>query len=405
MKTLLEVALAYARKGLPVFPCKLDKSPLTPNGFKNATTGAKQIRAWWTQWPGASIGARMGTASGWLAIDVDPKTGGDKSFQILVEDNGGLPETLHSWTGGGGDHYFFQVRGRSFASSVGILAPGIDVRAEDAYVILPPSPHPSGRFYAWASLEKTRIADLPLWLERKLMERRNGNPPPQQGVPVKIPAGMRDNWLTSQAGSYARRGDSIEIIFEKLKIDYTQRCEQEPPKTEKDFKRIAKSVWGKEQRRRATEPSAGPPKADIPPSPFPAPAPIADPEVERLPVTEMSNAVRLVVKHGVDLRYAYRRGVWCAWRGEVWNVDDCGEVMRRMADIVRDIYLEAANEADEDLRKRLAGWAKKSESLLVQKHSVELASCLVDVEVYEFGSVFDTDSHLVNLPNATIELS
>src|SRR5262249_13355365 len=44
----LDAALEYARKGLPVFPCSpLDKKPLTPHGFKDATTDEAQIRAWW----------------------------------------------------------------------------------------------------------------------------------------------------------------------------------------------------------------------------------------------------------------------------------------------------------------------------------------------------------------------
>jgi Bifunctional DNA primase/polymerase, N-terminal len=40
-------ALEYARRGIPVFPCKrADKSPLTKNGFKDATCDEQQIREW-----------------------------------------------------------------------------------------------------------------------------------------------------------------------------------------------------------------------------------------------------------------------------------------------------------------------------------------------------------------------
>jgi putative DNA primase/helicase len=395
---LLEAALAYAKKGLPVFPCKLDKSPLTPNGFKNATQDANQIREWWTQWPDASIGVRMGTASGWLAIDVDPKNGGDKAFQILLEENGGIPETLHSWTGGGGDHYFFQVRGTSFQSSVGILTRGVDVRAEDSYVIFPPSRHPSGKLYAWASLEKTKISDLPAWLEKKLLERRNGNAPPQ-GFPDKIPTGMRDNWLTSQAGSYARRGDSVEIIFEKLKIDYAQRCEQEPVKTENDFKRIAKSVWTKEQRRRAKEPQppTSPPKADIP---------RAEPTREddapgRLPITHIANAERLVEQYGEEIRWCEDREVWCAWRGKYWCVNDEVGLSRRMQKVARGIYREAADSPDKDLREPLWKWAKQSESHSGQSGSIDEARAFVAVR---FSEAFDTHPCFLNSRNGTQEL-
>jgi hypothetical protein len=417
---LLEFALTYAQKGRPVFPCKITKEPRVQNGFKSATTDPAQIRVWWGKWPDASIGVPMGTETGWVALDVDPRHGGDKSLAIMMEQHGPLPATLHSHTGGGGDHFFFNTRGLMIAT--GELAPGLEIRAEGAYAIFPPSQHPSGNRYSWANEGKTEISDLPLWLEQLLKDRKPLSANNGDAETKKIPKGQRNPWLFRRACGYRNKGDDNATILAKLKID-NERCDPPYPgyKLRDIADRVAKRYAPSEEPATGDAQEVnGPPPANIPRSPFATPAlaplPPEDPPPQtepqeperipgRLPITEMSNAERLIRKHGEHLRYAYERRVWCAWRENIWYVDDGGEVMRYMDKIAREIYFEAANESDEDLRKLLSGWAKRSESLPVQKHSVELASHFRDVEVYEFGAVFDTDSHLFNLPNGTIELS
>jgi|SRR5262245_34177450 len=108
----LDAALEYARKGLPVFPCSpLDKKPLTPHGFKDATTDAAQIHAWWGKWPNAMIAAPTGPASGVWALDpdVDPvkQLDGIAALNQLVAQHGPLPQTPTSITPRGGKHLFF----------------------------------------------------------------------------------------------------------------------------------------------------------------------------------------------------------------------------------------------------------------------------------------------------------
>jgi hypothetical protein len=66
-------ALEYAGYGIPIFPCKQNKAPLTKNGFKEATADKEQIREWWHRWPEAMIGIPTGTASGIVVIDIDLK--------------------------------------------------------------------------------------------------------------------------------------------------------------------------------------------------------------------------------------------------------------------------------------------------------------------------------------------
>ncbi|HET6497059.1 MAG TPA: bifunctional DNA primase/polymerase, partial [Thermoleophilia bacterium] len=59
---MLRAALDFAARGLPVFPCKADKAPLTAHGYKDATTNENTIRAWWGRRPDAEIGVATGEA-------------------------------------------------------------------------------------------------------------------------------------------------------------------------------------------------------------------------------------------------------------------------------------------------------------------------------------------------------
>ena len=68
--SLLESALSYAQKGLPVFPCNpANKQPFTSHGFKDATPPPEHIRAWSTVRPEAMLGLPTAKTSGLWAVD------------------------------------------------------------------------------------------------------------------------------------------------------------------------------------------------------------------------------------------------------------------------------------------------------------------------------------------------
>src|ERR1700761_5783222 len=80
---VLRASLLYAEKfNFAVFPCHLDKSPLTKNGFKDATRDPAQIRTWWSHWPNANI-AIATAESGIVVLDVDPRHSGDQALEAL----------------------------------------------------------------------------------------------------------------------------------------------------------------------------------------------------------------------------------------------------------------------------------------------------------------------------------
>jgi hypothetical protein len=189
--SMLEYALKYAQKGWRVIPlhtpkdngecsCNKDcaknngKHPRTMRGLKDATTDAEKIRFWWECWRDANIGIVTGPESGFLVLDVDPRSGGNDSLQDLENEIGELPATLTSRTGGDGFHYLFVHSGEQIKNSSGKVGKGLDIKAKDGYIVAPPSLHASGKRYEWID-ESAEIAPLPLWLSHLATDKVQKN--------------------------------------------------------------------------------------------------------------------------------------------------------------------------------------------------------------------------------------
>jgi hypothetical protein len=107
----LDVALAYARANLRVFPCGHGKLPLTAgNWLANATTDEKQIRTWWSASPSALIGLPM-KPHDLLVFDADrhhDSEDGIAHFRALCAEHEPLPPHPIVLTANGGEHHIFR---------------------------------------------------------------------------------------------------------------------------------------------------------------------------------------------------------------------------------------------------------------------------------------------------------
>ncbi len=171
-------ALWYASRGIPVFPCRpRAKEPLTDHGFHDASADFEQVRAWWRRWPQANIGIPTGEPSGWLVVDIDPRHGGDRTIEELIERHGRWPDTAEALTGGGGRHVIFR---HESGLKCGEIAEGIDLKTTGGYIIASPSVHPSGGRYCWDGLDGAealaRLVHAPGWLLRIAREKAQRKP-------------------------------------------------------------------------------------------------------------------------------------------------------------------------------------------------------------------------------------
>ena len=254
--SMLENALEYARYGWPVFPCRPgSKVPLTPRGFKDATTDESVIKAWWERWPDAPIAVPTGEASGVVVIDIDARNDGEATFEALVTKHGAVPHTLEVLTGGGGRHLYFQwPEGRKFPNSAGALGPGIDSRGTGGYVLVPYSSHPSGKRYEWelsSSPENSSAAPLPEWLwpngtaAKKALEIVDGKVrfdatmvrPITDEAPVHV--GERNVTCASLVGRWIADGATLLETLERA-LAWNRTCSE--PLDDGEVRRVVESI-------------------------------------------------------------------------------------------------------------------------------------------------------------------
>jgi hypothetical protein len=184
---VLSAALDYAAQDWPVFPCRAaDKTPLTPHGFKDATTDPEQIKRWWRKSPTAMIGLPMGQQA--FCIDLDrkePDKDGLVTWANLEAEHGPAPKTRSTDTPSGGRHLLFKSRPGYRSIPLNKLAPGIEVKASGGYVIAPPSVMKDGRAYRGNGCDE--IAEPPPWLEDMLTNyyRSHGHKPDSGTIPTQ----------------------------------------------------------------------------------------------------------------------------------------------------------------------------------------------------------------------------
>ncbi len=193
-KELLDYALEYAARGWPVFPLSpREKKPLKgTRGFLDASTNERILNRFWDANPNCNIGVATGKESGFFVIDIDGEKG-SKSFTQLETELGALPDTLEQKTGSGvGRQLFFRWPATREVRNKQNLRPGVDIRGDGGYIVVPPSIHPSGGVYEWPYGDQTPIAEIPpAWLDficpPKKVIRPWERPKKQESKPVQLP--------------------------------------------------------------------------------------------------------------------------------------------------------------------------------------------------------------------------
>lgn len=180
-------AAAYMAAGWRVFPVR-GKQPSTRNGVHDASLDPKAIPYWWPQGSGDGVAVATGRESGFFVLDLD----GDDAVQVFcriqAEVGERLPLTITSKTARGWHAFFAMPTDRDVRNSASKVGAGIDVRGTGGYVVLPPSPHPSGARYTWSP-------GLAPW---------------------EVPAATAPSWLVDRAAPGVRLGFTVSRAFASI---------------------------------------------------------------------------------------------------------------------------------------------------------------------------------------------
>lgn len=230
-------AQEYRELGLSVFPVGRDKHPLIEwKPYQDELPHPDEIDVWWDRWPEANIGLATGKVSGLVVLDADGPPG-LASLKSL-----GTPAT--TWlsrtgrTEGGWQQFFQHPGGAIHIGNRAGLKPGLDVRGDGGYVIVPPSVHASGRRYEWRTSPKdVPLAPLPEPVLKLLLPPASPNGPLSSGDGA-IPQGQRNDHLYRQARALLAKGLGQAALVAALLEENRTRCQ--PPLSEFEVRTIAR---------------------------------------------------------------------------------------------------------------------------------------------------------------------
>lgn len=396
----------YAELGWHLFPCHSivngicscgdedcdspGKHPRTYNGVKGATNNADQLRSWWTQYPNCNWGLACGQISGVIAIDIDHRKGGFDSFDEYEQHRvagGDFGKTLIAKTGGGGRHIFVKAPDFSVRNRVNWL-PGVDIRADGGYVILPPGTHISGGTYEWTNWG-TRIMLAPDDFIRDVQNNVGaGDKDVISGLTVDsfldgVDEGARDDTIFRMACKLRRQLADNRGAITVLVL--AAAANSKPPFPEKEALRKIEQAFSQDH-------------SDLDAMVF------QDGDGNDKPLanlTDMGNRDRFINAFGDDYRYVVGGG-WYKWADDGWHPVDDLTPHRDAQQIPEIVRTEAGGIADLQTKQRFTRWARDTES------AGKIASILTMARGHEgvkrTPDDFDNDPYMLACANGMVDL-
>lgn len=199
----------------------------------------------------------------------------------------------------------------------------------------------------------------------------------------------RDNNLTSVVGKYIQTGTTeFDDLFSMAKAHTDRR--HSPPLSTRDVERIVKSVMKKYFKDKQSQEEAKQPVRPI----------ISN--ALKFSLDDIGNGERLLHHEGQNIRYCPTIGKWLVWKYNKWAVDDVGAIYELARQTAKKIFLEAYEEQDSDMIKRIAKHGSKSCNNSAIKNMIEQASTMDGIPILQ--SELDANDFIVNCTTGIINL-
>jgi hypothetical protein len=202
----------------------------------DATSDQEQIRDWWTKNPDYNIGIAAGEASGIVVFDIDPRNGGDDSWDAFIKEHGDTPDGAYQLTAGGGQHYIANWQDGIKSCE---LRPGVDLLANGRYFLASPS-NINGKSYEWEASSDPFDGVAPFTIPEAWRAAMAVRKVISNAAESGLITGNRNAGLTAIAGSMRHYGLSEHEIHAALMVANATRCEIPLPASE--VAQIAHSV-------------------------------------------------------------------------------------------------------------------------------------------------------------------
>lgn len=392
------------------------------NWRSEASTDVETVLAWAERWPSCNWAVATGSISRLAVIDCDLRDTEDgdvlDGWMYLNNwlDSGGfeLPKTRLARSGSGGVHIFYTLPEGEVVKGHTKWHPGVDLKAEGGYIVVPPSLHLKGQ-YTW--LENIAVSLVEDWMLKELHKAksmpgsgggRDGDAPSydyQEAKRSGAKHGTRNDFFNAYAFEMRKQGVDYDEARDRLREVWMRsdnpvndhypwdRVQVKLDQIFRDYEPEPLPTWDWRPGAWSGDPGGG--------DEVGTPAIVDIDEAPSQLDTDTGNAQRLARWQGASLKYTPGFG-WRHWTGTTWAGDPEG--LRALAlteKVVNRMWREAVSIATDDQPKWL-GWCKVSESATRRREMLNLgkSSALVRKTVEDW----DADPWLLQVGNGVLDL-